>query len=139
MGYLTDNMEPKNGLCPLFESQLELREPDMVFVPSLQMDDPKGFNSLLTELIDDIVKMASLIGRISKKKKLTYEEEIKGNFDMQEMCKEILQGVHQVSKFDNILLIIFPIIIMELTSHGGICLPPIINVLRQLSSLYILL
>lgn len=90
-------MEPKNGLCPLFESQLELREPDIVFVPSLQMDDPKGFNSLLTELIDDIIKMASLIGRISKKKKLTYEEEIKENFDMQEMCKEILQGVQQVS------------------------------------------
>jgi hypothetical protein len=58
-------MDPNNGLAPLFEAQLELREPDLVFVPPLDPAAPGCFTSVVEGLINDIVKMASLIPRIS--------------------------------------------------------------------------
>lgn len=54
-------MDPNNGLAPLFEAQLELREPDLVFIPSLDPAAPGCFASVVGGLINDIVKMASLI------------------------------------------------------------------------------
>lgn len=89
-------MDPKNGLAPLFGAQLELREPDMIYVPSLKLDDPKGFNAILTELIEDILTMASLMDRISKDSTVTYEEEVKANIDIRDMIKELLNSVIQV-------------------------------------------
>lgn len=58
-------MDPSNGLAPLFEAQLELREPDLVFIPSLDPAAPGCFTSVVESLINDIVKTASLIPRIS--------------------------------------------------------------------------
>jgi hypothetical protein len=58
-------MDPNNGLAPLFEAQLELREPDLVFIPSLDPDEPHCFASVVEGLITDIIKMASLIPRIA--------------------------------------------------------------------------
>jgi dynein heavy chain len=57
-------MDPSNGLAPLFEARLELHEPDLVFVPSLDPDEPDCFASVVEGLITDIIKMASLIPRI---------------------------------------------------------------------------
>jgi hypothetical protein len=58
-------MDPKNGFAPLFEAQLELREPDLVFVPPLDPAAPGSFTSVVEGLINDIVKMANLIPRIA--------------------------------------------------------------------------
>lgn len=58
-------MDPNNGLAPLFEAQLELREPELVFIPSLDPATPGCFTSVVEGLINDIVKMASLIPRIA--------------------------------------------------------------------------
>lgn len=58
-------MDPNNGLAPLFEAQLELREPELVFIPSLDPAAPGCFTSVVEGLINDIVKMASLIPRIA--------------------------------------------------------------------------
>lgn len=49
----------------MFEAQLELRDPDLVFIPSLNTDDPDCFSSVVEGLISDIIKMASLIPRIA--------------------------------------------------------------------------
>lgn len=59
-------MDPINELAPLFEAQLELRDPDLVYVPSLDLDCPDGFSSLIQGLIYDIIKMASLVEKINK-------------------------------------------------------------------------
>jgi dynein heavy chain len=58
-------MDSNNGLAPLFEAQLELHEPDLLFVPPLDPDAPGSFASVVEGLINDIVKMASLIPRIA--------------------------------------------------------------------------
>jgi dynein heavy chain len=58
-------MDSSNGFAPLFKAQLELHEPDLVFVPSLDLNAPDCFASMVEGLINDIIKMASLIPRIA--------------------------------------------------------------------------
>lgn len=58
-------MDPSNNMAPLFEVQLELREPDLVFVPSLDLDKPDCFIRTVEELISQILSMAKLIPRIT--------------------------------------------------------------------------
>lgn len=97
LGYITEHMNPKNKLAPLFEAQLELLDPDMVFLPSLDPSDEKGFTALIKSIIDDVVNMATLIERIDKQKEQTYEKEIIGSDDVIEMKEEILNGIEKVS------------------------------------------
>lgn len=90
-------MDLTNNYAPLFESRLELVEPNLVFVPSLDPNDPKGFNCLLTGLVEDITHMSSLIPRIVKgDEHKTYAEIISNNNDIMEMKLEILNGVEKV-------------------------------------------
>lgn len=96
MGYIAEQMEPANHYAPLFESRLELLEPDLIFVPSLDPIDPNGFNNLLIVLIDDILKMASLVPSLKNDKKDCYMQIIMNNADMIEMKHEILEGVNKV-------------------------------------------
>lgn len=96
MGYLVENMDPGNNLAPLFESRLELLEPELMFVPSLNPTDPNGFNFLLAALVDDITHMSSLIPRLLKSAGETYEQKIMNITDIQEMKIEVLQGVDKV-------------------------------------------
>lgn len=42
LGYVAEQMDPSNNYAPLFESRLELLEPNLIFVPSLDPNDPKG-------------------------------------------------------------------------------------------------
>ncbi|XP_071447818.1 dynein beta chain, ciliary [Hetaerina americana] len=39
LGYLTHNMDPSNSLAPLFEARLVLREPFLMFIPSLDLEE----------------------------------------------------------------------------------------------------
>ncbi|CAG4954204.1 unnamed protein product [Colias eurytheme] len=96
MGYITEHMNPKNKLAPLFEAQLELLEPDMVFCPSLDANNEKGFTALINNLIDDILKMSTLIDRIDIKKTESYHEQIINNSDILEMKEEIFDGIERV-------------------------------------------
>lgn len=96
LGYIAEQMDPANNYAPLFESRLELLDPDLVFVPSLDPDDPKGFINLLTVLIEDISKMSSLIVRLKQDSTETYMEKIEKNNDISEMKLEILDGVDKV-------------------------------------------
>lgn len=96
LGYIAEQMDPANNYAPLFESRLELLEPILVFVPSLDPNDPKGFNNLLIVLIDDITKMSSLIVRLKPDSQETYLEVIEKNADMRDMKMEILDGVDKV-------------------------------------------
>lgn len=89
-------MNPKNKLAPLFEAQLELLEPDMVFCPSLDPNEENGFMSMINKLIQDILKMSTLIQRIDPTKKDSYETQIIGHQDVIEMKEEILNGIERV-------------------------------------------
>lgn len=89
-------MDPSNNLAPLFESQLKLLEPNVVFIPSLDPDSPNNFQSIINQLIRDIIKMASIVPRLSKTSTLTYEEEIEQHPDIIEMKQDVFSNVNRV-------------------------------------------
>ncbi|GLG98382.1 Uncharacterized protein GBIM_04946 [Gryllus bimaculatus] len=59
-------MDEETCLFPLFEVTFELQEPDMVFIPCLDIEEPDGFYALVESLLNDILDMAKLIPRIKK-------------------------------------------------------------------------
>lgn len=89
-------MDASNNLAPLFEAQLKLMEPNVVFIPSLDPSDPDNFQSLISQLLDDIMKIASIIPRLSKTSTLNYEEEIDINPDITDIKQDILENVDKV-------------------------------------------
>lgn len=99
LGYISEHMNPKNKLAPLFEAQLELLEPDMVFCPSLDPSEEKGFTAMINNLINDILKMSTFVKRIDPTKEESYEEQIMSHCDIIEMKDEILGGIEKVSKY----------------------------------------
>lgn len=98
IGYLAENMDASNNLSPLFESRLELIDPELVFVPSLNPKDPNGFNFLLNCLVTDILQMSGIIPRLIPESDTTYESLITNHYDIKEMRTEILKGVENVIK-----------------------------------------
>lgn len=58
-----DETEP-NVAAPLFEVQLELQEPIIVFRPNLDTNDTDGFYMLVQLLLDDIILMGEMIDRV---------------------------------------------------------------------------
>lgn len=96
LGYIVEQMDPINNFAPLFESRLELLDPILIFVPSLDPTDPNGFNNLLTLLIDDIMKMSTLFRSLKPDECENYNLTISENPDITDMKHEILQGVEKV-------------------------------------------
>lgn len=96
LGYITEQMDGSANHAPFFESHFELLDPNLIFIPSLNPTDPKGFNQMLVILIDDVIKMASLIASPRKNAETTYFEMITENADIIEMKHEILDGVEKV-------------------------------------------
>lgn len=51
-------------MFPLFEIQLSLEEPYIVFHPAVDPNDPKGFYAFYEGLLLDILRMGTLIPRV---------------------------------------------------------------------------
>lgn len=89
-------MDPTNELPPLFEAQLVLREPNIIFVPSLNPQDQDSLKIFVEGLIADIMNISSVVKRFSRTRDLSYLDEISTNSDIVDMKLDILQNVDQV-------------------------------------------
>ncbi|KAF5277248.1 hypothetical protein FQR65_LT00356 [Abscondita terminalis] len=98
LGYINEHMDPTNNLPPLFETQLQLRDLDIVFVPSLESESTESFKNQIHELIDDIINIASIVPRFSTDSELSYKEKIEKNEDIVEMKEDILKNTDEVIK-----------------------------------------
>lgn len=58
--------DEKNVTVPLFEAQLILEVPDMVFIPSLAFGESENFFDLVESLISDVFRVSSLVPRLSQ-------------------------------------------------------------------------
>lgn len=85
-------MDPVGECEPLLEAKLELREPDLYYVPSLEPDDPDGLDQLILGVLNDITGMAGLISRL-KSNSIGYAEELSCDADIKGMKDEILTSV----------------------------------------------
>ncbi|XP_019887304.2 dynein beta chain, ciliary [Ooceraea biroi] len=92
LGYLAENMDPIGQCVPLLEAKLELREPDLYYMPSLEPEDPDGLDQLVLGLLNDIIGMAALISRL-KSDSVGYAEELACDADIKGMKDEILTSV----------------------------------------------
>ena len=66
LNYLLEFTDAKHNQAPLFEAKLELQQPDMVFIPSLDFGISDGFYDLVEGIVSDIYKMASLVKRLAE-------------------------------------------------------------------------
>ncbi|XP_076261923.1 dynein heavy chain at 93AB isoform X2 [Rhynchophorus ferrugineus] len=96
LGYINEHMDSSNNLAPLFESHLFLKEPDIVFVPSIEPNAPNGFSALINGLIQDILNTSSIVSRLSKTIDKPYIEEIENNQDIIDIKADILLNVDKV-------------------------------------------
>ncbi|XP_026829209.1 dynein beta chain, ciliary-like [Ooceraea biroi] len=62
--YLLDETDPESNVSPLFEMQLSLEEPHVLFHPAVDPDDPTGFYAFYEGLLLDIMRMGTLIPRV---------------------------------------------------------------------------
>lgn len=92
LSYLAESMDPSNQSDPLLEASLELREPELYFVPSLEPDDPDGLDQLVAGLLTEIIGMARLVTRL-KANAEGYADELEKDEDICAMKNEILTSV----------------------------------------------
>lgn len=94
LGYLVENMDQTIHNAPLLEAKLELREPDIYYVPSLEPEDPDGLDQLIMGLLEDIIGIATLVPRI-KTDEESYREELEKDEDICAMKNEIIVAVNK--------------------------------------------
>uniref|UniRef100_A0AAQ5YU21 Dynein axonemal heavy chain 17 n=1 Tax=Amphiprion ocellaris TaxID=80972 RepID=A0AAQ5YU21_AMPOC len=65
--FLDNTGEHQNAtVAPLFEAQLDLKVPDMVFTPSLEFGAGDSFFELVESLINDVFRVPSLVPRLGQ-------------------------------------------------------------------------
>ena len=67
LSYLLENTDTKHNTAPLFEAKLELQQPDMVFIPSLDFGVSEGYYEEVEGIVNNIYKMASLVKRLAER------------------------------------------------------------------------
>ncbi|KAH1023596.1 hypothetical protein HUJ04_012770 [Dendroctonus ponderosae] len=96
LGYINEHMDSSNNLAPLFQCQLLLKEPEIAFVPSLDANDPEGFNALMSGLLRTIIDTTAIVPRFSVTATEMYQEEIERNEDIVDIKSDISQSVDKV-------------------------------------------
>ncbi|VEN40996.1 unnamed protein product, partial [Callosobruchus maculatus] len=96
LGYINEHMDPTNNLAPLFECQLELLEPDIVFRPSLDPNNPRGLKFFVKDLFERITETIVVVDRFSKNKTISYKDEIASHKDIIDIKEDILKSIDKV-------------------------------------------
>uniref|UniRef100_A0A7N8YQ50 Dynein, axonemal, heavy chain 9 n=1 Tax=Mastacembelus armatus TaxID=205130 RepID=A0A7N8YQ50_9TELE len=95
--FFLDNTDQRAGLAPLFETQLDLRVPDIVFTPSLEFGAGDSLFELVESLINDVFRMSSLVPRLSQHSSSPHYqvdmEDMGDLTDMRHLLMERVQGV----------------------------------------------
>ncbi|XP_066560773.1 dynein axonemal heavy chain 9 [Amia ocellicauda] len=95
--FLLDNADPKAGLAPLFEVQLDLCIPDMVFHPSLEFGASDGFFDTVEGIINDIYRTSSLVPRLAEHSSFPhYQADMEDMEDLANMRQSLMERVQQV-------------------------------------------
>nr|XP_061808009.1 dynein axonemal heavy chain 9-like isoform X2 [Nerophis lumbriciformis] len=95
--FFLDNTENNDDTVPLFETQLYLKVPDLVFVPSLEVGERQNLFELLESLINDIFRVSSLVPRLSQHSSFPhYQAEMEGMTDLADMRVLIMERVKSV-------------------------------------------
>lgn len=89
-GYFLDEMGDVVPVTPLLELLLELHDPNIVFVPSVFVDEPNSFFKLLEGLLNDIIAMGNYMERVYKSAGENYYDDMSTNWNIRELFDEVL-------------------------------------------------
>ncbi|XP_032945882.1 dynein axonemal heavy chain 9 [Rhinolophus ferrumequinum] len=96
--YLLENTECKAGLTPIFETQLSLEIPELVFYPSLESGVKGGFYDIVEGLVASIFRISSLIPRLSPQNSSPhYQVDMESMADLARMRVTLMERVQSVS------------------------------------------
>ncbi|NWI20364.1 DYH9 protein, partial [Crypturellus soui] len=96
--YLLENTDPKAGLAPLFEVQLDLVIPDLIFRPSLDPAANDGFYDMMESLLNDIYRVSSLVPRLAEHSGFPhYQADMQDMADLADMRRDLMERVKNVS------------------------------------------
>ncbi|NWU90022.1 DYH9 protein, partial [Upupa epops] len=96
--YLLENTDPQAGLAPLFEVQLDLMVPDLIFHPSMDPGTNDGFCDMVESLLNDIYRISSLVPRLAKHSGfLHYQDDMEDMADLADMRHELMGRVQMVA------------------------------------------
>ncbi|XP_064179132.1 dynein heavy chain 9, axonemal [Anguilla rostrata] len=94
--FLLDNTDPKAALSALFEAQLELQVPDIVFRPSLEFGASDGFYDLVEGIINDIYRSSSLMPRLAEHSSFPhYQADMEDMADLADMRQLLMDCTQQ--------------------------------------------
>ncbi|KAM7067437.1 dynein axonemal heavy chain 9 [Molossus nigricans] len=98
LNYLLENTECKPGLNPIFEAQLCLAIPELVFYPSLEPGVQGGFSDIVEGLVANIFRMSSLVPRLSPHNSSPhYQGDMEGTAGLARMRSMLLERVQRVT------------------------------------------
>ncbi|KAM4673740.1 dynein axonemal heavy chain 9 [Amazona ochrocephala] len=95
--YLLENTDPEAGLAPLFEVQLDLVIPDLIFHPSMDPGTNDGFYDMMESLLNDTYGISSLVPRLAEHSGfLHYQADMEDMADLADMRQELMGRVQAV-------------------------------------------
>ncbi|XP_016013564.2 dynein heavy chain 9, axonemal isoform X3 [Rousettus aegyptiacus] len=95
--YLLENTECKAGLTPIFEAQMSLEIPEIVFSPSLEFGVKGGFYDIVEGLITSIFRISSLVPRLSPLNSSPhYQVDMEGMTDLARMRNMLMERVQSM-------------------------------------------
>ncbi|KAL2077982.1 hypothetical protein ACEWY4_025667 [Coilia grayii] len=96
--FFLDNTDLRSGLAPLFEAQLDLQPPDMVFRPSLEFGAADGFYDLVEGLVNDVYRISSLVPRLAEHSTFPhYQADMEDMADLADMRQLLTERVQAVT------------------------------------------
>ncbi|XP_016382633.1 dynein axonemal heavy chain 9 [Sinocyclocheilus rhinocerous] len=95
--FFLDNTDQKAGLAPLFEVQLLLQVPEIVFYPSLEFSASGGFHDLVESLINSVFRISALVPRLSEHSGFPhYQADMEDMVDFAEWRHLLMERVRKV-------------------------------------------
>nr|XP_060500991.1 dynein axonemal heavy chain 9-like [Panthera onca] len=95
--YLLENTESKAGVTPIFEAQLCLVIPELVFSPSLESGVKGGFYDTIEGLVANIFGISSLVPRLSPQDgSLHYQVDMEGMAHLASLRSTLLDRVQSM-------------------------------------------
>uniref|UniRef100_A0A665X2B6 Dynein, axonemal, heavy chain 9 n=1 Tax=Echeneis naucrates TaxID=173247 RepID=A0A665X2B6_ECHNA len=85
-------------VAPLFEAQLDLKVPDMVFTPSQEFGTGDSFFELVESLINDVFRISSLVPRLAQHSPFPdYQADMEDMADLADMRHLLMERVQAVT------------------------------------------
>ncbi|XP_044194722.1 dynein heavy chain 9, axonemal isoform X6 [Thunnus albacares] len=95
--FFLDNTDQRAVAAPLFEAQLDLKVPDMVFTPSLDFGTGDSFFELVESLINDVFRISSLVPRLAQHSPFPhYQTDMEDMADLADMRHLLMDRVQSV-------------------------------------------